>query len=339
MSTEEKIKQAFERQAGRAGDHRAVLAEVRKATAKRRISGWGMGLISIGVAAAVATPIVLSSAGQPYTAPPADPMVTTLPAAPVPEKPAEHAGEGVTVLQYRPTWLPDGAYEVSRMFAGESALMRIWELPGSETANQRTLRLLLSQAAMPTVGKAVDINGIPGMLVTDHQETSVTWMVEPGQRLSVIFPGTDEVADIALRVARSVKPDGDAAFVWPLEFQWLPEHLQPSGFTVHAIDLKYVDVSASAQTIPREAEKGVSVSIFTLRPPGVPGGVPPYRPEGGTPVTVRGKQGVFVSGEVYVEFELGRAMVVSGPLSQQDLVRIADSIKIGPLNYPWIGTR
>ncbi|RSM67800.1 hypothetical protein DMH04_48085 [Kibdelosporangium aridum] len=332
MSTEEMIKQAFERQAGRAGDHRKVLAEVRKATAKRRIGGWGIGLISIGVAAAVATPIVLSSAGQPNTAAPADPSVTTLPAAPVPPKPAEQAGEGVTVLQYQPGWLPDGAYEIGRLSAGDGALSRTWELPGGETNERRTVQLVLSQAPMPAEGRPVDINGIPGKLVTDSESATVAWLAEPGQRLAVTVPGKDNVGDVALRIARSVKPDGDAAFVWPLEFTWLPQNMQPSGFGVLGTGLKYVDVDASAHPLPEtQGENGISVNVFTLRPPTSP-------PEG-TPVTVRGKQGVVRSGMVYVEFELGRALRVSGPLSQEDLVRIADGIRIGPLNYPWIGTR
>lgn len=331
MSTEEKIKQAFERQAGRAGDHRKVLAEVRKATAKRRIGGWGTGLISIGVAAAVATPIILVSTGQPHVAVPADPTVSTLPAAPVPPKPAEHASEGATVLQYQPGWLPEGSYENARAFHGQGMLTRTWVLPDSETTRQRELMLAVDQLSMPAQGRTVDINGIPGMLVTDHQNTVVAWMAEPGQRISLTIMGTDEVTNIALRVARSVKPDGDAAFVWPLEFTWLPQHLQPSGFSVFGTNPEQVDVGATAQTIPPTLQQGVSVNIRSRDPR--------EGPPRGEPVTVRGKQGLFISGELSVELEPGRWLEVRGPLSQQDLVNIADGIRIGPLRYPWIGTR
>lgn len=275
------------------------------------------GLIGVGVAAAVVTPIVLLPGGQPTEA-----------AA------AGHVGEAVAVLRYQPSWLPDGAYESGRSFAGQGSLARTWHLPGGEGGRQRSATLSsVDQAPLPAEGRTVDINGVTGKLVKDHLMTFVAWIPEPGRRLSVSILATGDVTETVLRIARSVKPDGNAEFEWPLSFEWLPQQMRPSGFTISGSNPRDVDVSATADpSPPSEEQEAIWVDIGSLA----------ELPDG-EPVTVRGKQGVFMPGdsssEIDVELEPGRWLRVSGPLSKQDLIRLTDSIKVGPLDYPWLGTR
>ncbi|RSM63840.1 hypothetical protein DMH04_52460 [Kibdelosporangium aridum] len=136
-----------------------------------------------------------------------------------------------------------------------------------------------------------------------------------------------------LRIARSVKTDGNAEFEWPLSFEWLPQRMQPSGFNISGSNPSDVDVSATAEpSTPPQEQEAIWVDIGALDEP----------PEG-EPVTVRGRQGVFIPGdssnEIDVELEPGRWLRVSGPLAKQDLVKVTESIEIGPLNFPWLGTR
>lgn len=330
MSTEEKIKQAFERQAGRAGDHRKVLAEVRRVTSKRRVGGVGISLITIGVAAAVVTPVLLFSGEQPTGTGPANTVETTLPEPAIPRKPAEHAGEGVAVLTYQPSWLPDGAYEFDRESRPDGTLARTWRIPDSPSGEQFLVRIAAdNQPMVPDRAGTVDINGIPGTAEISGQHALVTWMAEPGQRLSIEVNAPSDVRDTALRIARSVKPDGDAAFEQPLSFDWLPQHIQPGGWRVQGSRPNDLDVSADTTGGPRDR---------------VVAAIRADKPNGGTPVTVRGKQGVAVRAAdtslfVCVELEPGRWLQVGGSFPQKDLVKVADTIRIGPLSYPWLGTR
>ncbi|ONI80977.1 hypothetical protein ALI144C_20620 [Actinosynnema sp. ALI-1.44] len=334
MNTEELIKQAFTRQAESAGDHREVLTEVYKATARRRIGGWTIGLISAGVAAVVVAPIVLFSGGRPDGAAPADSTATTLPLPPAPKDSAKHAGEDVIMLRYQPSWLPEGAYESGRSFAGRGSLARTWNLPGGGEGRHKSVTLsLVNQAPLPAEGKTVDINGVTGKVVTDHLTTFVAWMPTPGERLSVSILGTGDVTETVLRIARSVNHDGNAEYEWPLAFDWLPNQAQPSGFNISGSSPNDVDVSVSADfTTQPHGQDAIWADIGPL----------PEPPEGES-VTVRGKQGFFIpgesSGEIDVELEPNRWLRVSGPLSREDLVKVVDSIKIGPLHYPWLGTR
>lgn len=337
MSTEEKIKQAFERQAGRAGDHRRVLAGVRKATSrKRRIGAVGVTVITAGVAAAILLPIVVF----PGREQPTDP--DTVMAEPIHPKPAEHASAGTPVLKYHPGWLPDGAYERDRYSRPDGYLARTWRVSGGSGPDKATVTLALDKTATQshTPGtNTVDVNGTPALLSSPDAAKAdvramVSWPAAPDQLLVVRVDSVPNARQTALMIARSVRADGDAAFERPLSFDWLPPNTRLGNILVSGRSQS--DFTALVET--RDDARPAGQRALTAQVGG-------RRPDGGVAVTVRGGQGRYVPvngdkfGDLYVELTPGRWLVVSGPLSQQDLVRVADGIRIGPLTFPWLGTR
>src|SRR5689334_19840758 len=120
MSTEDMIKEAFQRQAERAPDHMRVLTRVMATPARRRSRAVLYTLIGARVAVAVAVPILLVRApvSPPADSPPTGPT-TPPPSAPVP-------GE---VMSFQPGYLPDGLVESEREILPDGSLRRRWTGP------------------------------------------------------------------------------------------------------------------------------------------------------------------------------------------------------------------
>jgi hypothetical protein len=354
MSTEEMIKQAFDKQAGEAGDHRRVLAEVaRRTSSRRRVGAWGIALLTAGVAAAVVTPVVLFSGGglgQPVQNDPgASAVVPAQPSA------TETVPPGAPVLTYQPSWLPSGATEFHRMSEPDGTLMRTWNLPGTAAPDGGPTVTLTSAKATGLPDRPdypgeiipVDINGVPGQLLghDSNKEKSVgeqafvEWMAAPGERLTVSVDYVANVRDVVVRIARSIRPDGKAAFVQNVRFGWLPVDMTEGAFSIRGTSPSDIFVVADTALAPRaQGQKRVTAQIDKDKPGSA-------TPGDGTPVTVRGKQGVYIAstgpyGEVWVELANGLWLEVSGPAAKADLVKVADTMKINlDVKYPWLGQR
>jgi hypothetical protein len=154
--------------------------------------------------------------------------------------PVLHAGPGggwlEVPLRLRPAWLPRSYGEGQRTVVVDGTqapvLSRGWQ-PG--TANQ-VISLLIGwhpslDPDRPSGRPAtVDVNGVPGRLVQIGDQTPGTYLTwqPPGQPQLMVSVHTDDVADaqqgLALRVARSVRPDPGVTSVGP-RFGWLPPDL------------------------------------------------------------------------------------------------------------------
>jgi hypothetical protein len=139
-------------------------------------------------------------------------------------------------LQFRPAWLPHRFGESARTVVvdGERApvVSRDWQRSTADGG----IGLLVGwhpsldrdRPSGPTT--TVDVNGVPGQLVRvdGHQlGTYLTWQPPGRQQLlvSVLTPdGADAQRDIAVRVARSVRPDPAVTWVGP-RFGWLPPEI------------------------------------------------------------------------------------------------------------------
>ncbi|MFC0527618.1 hypothetical protein [Phytohabitans kaempferiae] len=136
-------------------------------------------------------------------------------------------------LQYRPAWLPQRYGESARTVVvdGERApvISRDWQ-PGPA---EQPISLLVGwhpslDADRPGgTPENVEVNGAPGELVqvdADRFATYVTWRA-PGQPQLMVSVLTDDGADaqrdLAMRVARSVRPDPGRIGVGP-RFGWRP---------------------------------------------------------------------------------------------------------------------
>ncbi|MEJ3748690.1 hypothetical protein WEI85_36115 [Actinomycetes bacterium KLBMP 9797] len=139
-------------------------------------------------------------------------------------------------LQYRPAWLPGRYGESARgvLVDGEQApvISRDWQ-PG---ATEQPISLLVGwhpslDANRPDgTPETVDVNGAPGELIQVDGHllaTYVTWQA-PGQPQLLVSVLTDDRADaqrdLAMRVARSVRPDPGHSWVGP-RFGWRPAEL------------------------------------------------------------------------------------------------------------------
>jgi hypothetical protein len=346
VNSEEMIKHAFEQQAGRAGDHRAVLAEVtRRTSARRRGGALGITLITAGVAAAVVTPVVLFSGGAQPT--------TTDPAASA-QIPATSTAElRTSLLTYQPTWLPDGLVETGRHFTEDMTFSRTWCTPGAPEGGGNTPKIdfaITKQAALPQRDnfpagiENIDINGKPGHILGQNHakpefpQALVEWMVAPGHLATISVDGMQNVDEIALRMARSVQNDAKVPFVRSIAFGWLPSNMTQGMFSVRGTSPSDVWILADTEMDKqsRATQKRVSVQIDRDKPG-----------DNGTPTTVRGKQGIYIPstehpgyGEIWVPLGDDKWLEVSGELSQADLIKVADTLVISDkAEFPWIGRR
>jgi hypothetical protein len=164
-------------------------------------------------------------------------------------------------------------------------------------------------------------------------------MAAPGERLTVSVDFVPKVQEVVLRIARSFRPDGTAAVVRNASFGWLPVDMTEGAFSVRGTTPADYSVVADTALAPRaQGQKRVTAQIDRDKPGSA-------TPGSGTPVTVRGKQGVYIAtsdayGEVWVELTNGLWLEVSGPAAKADLVKVADTMKISlDVKYSWIGQR
>jgi hypothetical protein len=68
----------------------------------------------------------------------------------------------------------------------------------------------------------VDINGVAGRIWSGSTLARVVWPLADGNHLYVDAGRSDNNADTALAVARSVEPDGNSLLEVPLHVRWFP---------------------------------------------------------------------------------------------------------------------
>ncbi|MGN9908626.1 hypothetical protein ACTMTJ_13870 [Phytohabitans sp. LJ34] len=272
-----------------------------------------------------------------------------------PAFPVLHAGPGGgwsrVPLRFRPAWLPHGYGEGQRSVVVDGTqapvLSRTWQ-PG--TPDQLISLLIGSHPSLEAdrpSGRAttIDVGGVPGELVQVGDQppaTHLTWQ-PPGQPRLIVSVLTDDGADaqqdVAVRVARSVRPDPGHTWVGP-RFGWLP----PDFATVPWRLQQGFDDASWAQHVAVDAADGRQL-LITM------GSSASSRLENTfatTPVRIRGLSGWQVpeNRQVFLTFPDGVevfAQLEDGPDREQtmpDLIRILEEFEFGPWpDMSWIGGR
>lgn len=362
--TEDKIREALLAIADRAPHPVRVsagLADRRRAHRQRRalLVAGATGAVAVTAGGAVAltrlaerrpnTGIVPPGGATPSpSASPTSPPPGTLP-TPSPE-PAPRGGNTFVPMKYRPTWLPEGLGELERSVTVSGGdpynQRRMWQA-GASGANAY-LDTASTKPQSLKGWKPVTVQGNRGWTDTDQGPTyrgaSVIWQDDAGVWFSVLLnTGPDDDArEMAMRIAESVVPDGVAGCEVFLSFGWLPDRLrggvQQLGYST--------GVGAWSADFFTGDHDGIEVGVWIGPEVDL---VAPSQP-----VTVRGRRGKKASftyagggkndgGKVFVDLGpvgLSLSSFSKSPVSLDDLVRIADDMRIGPDPYlGWSGQR
>ncbi|MET0135926.1 MAG: hypothetical protein ABW215_20285 [Kibdelosporangium sp.] len=304
--TEKMLKDAFERQAERTLDTSRLLASVRAGTrARTRPRPAWYALITAGVAAAVAAPVVLFGSQVPSNTVAVDPTPTT------------SVSSGPPV--YGPTWLPDRMAEWSRNWYPDGVVARQWRTPQRPGERVSSITLVVSDnrsTPPPQHMETVDVGGRPGLF----SHGWVEWQAGDGKWL--IVRAEDWADEDVMRIAASVRLGNDALLTRPIEFGWTPPGLElKSTFMKPEGDSWSAAVSATAGGKSGGAQLDAEIL--------------PSWPHPGTPVTVRGRQGQYRAvdqnaGEVWTSLDDGRILKVTGWFGAAELVRVADAVTVVP---------
>lgn len=228
-------------------------------------------------------------------------------------------------LEHTPHWLPDGYVETFRSVGDDTT--RVW-VPASAAEVDPTLQTghprvtLTSLKKLPDLGgwAETSVRGLKAWTRTVQGQsagptTELVW--EAQDVLSVSVRGEASGQEIAMRVADSVRSDSKISFLTPFSLDG-----RPAG-----------DVWGSAPsrwTAQWRSEKFV-VTLSTSAP----------AQTNGTPVTVRGKQGVIVETGALVVQDAGLWLTVSGhDQGADELVGVADRVSMQHMDHPdteWIG--
>lgn len=204
--TEHLIRAALAKQAERAPHS----GRIRHALDKpRRRRPWLLVIVGALVAAvAVAIPVAVSG-NDPQ--PPA-----TIPPAPLPSDAVR--------MKYKSTYLPEGVTEGRRTSADDGSLQsRHWsdgKLADFSVSNATGDQLNRFRGC--TTGTVINVNGHSAQIV---QGTGGAWEVSWMATQDTCVMVGAQTEELALQVARSVRPDGEAILRPPLRFGWLPPDL------------------------------------------------------------------------------------------------------------------
>lgn len=386
MSTrteEEMIRQALQRQADRALPVDRIKAALPTSTARRTRrsrfrAGAGLAAATVAVGAAVAVPVLglapdsrPPTAGRQQAVPPPQ-----APAAPGQAAPGQ-APSAPLPLRFRPTWLPSGFTERSRIvMAGEApTVVQAWKKsPPTAPMSIGGARLELTVQPAPDdanpvgdVGTEVDVNGRTGRLVGELDgdgKSYLVWMPDNATVLSVQHIGAGVSQAELLRFARSVRPS-PAVQEAPLRAGWLPAEmrLSPSveimgNWRTSWLATMYVEQPSLAPAPePSTAEDKSKLERRRGRDPlrvVLTIGTQTEAPAGGERIKVGGRPARFVSRTVPVKetfeqfsvvVELGdrrllTATTSDASTSRADLLRIAEHVEVGDgPDLSWIGSR
>ncbi|WP_433830054.1 hypothetical protein ACQP2E_09835 [Actinoplanes sp. CA-015351] len=131
---------------------------------------------------------------------------------------------GATVrLKYRPSWLPKGFVEVSRI-AGSISQTRSFQRGGSESLELIHLFLSSFGKNPSPSGKRTTLGGRTAWLARNpDDQTQVTLDVGDGLKLGIAVVDADDRAEIARHVAAKIVEDGSTMAEISLAFGWFPE--------------------------------------------------------------------------------------------------------------------
>ncbi|WP_433179419.1 hypothetical protein [Actinoallomurus sp. CA-150999] len=339
MTTDEVIRQAFERQAENAPAADRVLADLRVRMGRarrRRVATQGVMAVVLS-GAAIAAAVVWVPSGGPES------IGHRVQAGPRPAP---------VRLLYRPGWLPQGFTEVARQVGqgrSDSIQIRTWAdrsvtersvdnalvprvdvgvEPPTQGGREDPLTSLRRQQGSTTV----DVNGHEARRWQDGQgRCMIAWRPTAQAVLSVTMNGFIDPCTDALHVARSVGPDGRATVVPPLRATWLP-----TGFATDHVVVSRTDSGCRAELVATSALRSIGAEVGEGR---LPAQGTPLR-IGGRPARSYPVNAVSTTGEpdggtaVAVDLGDGRLLTVrdyeGGPaLSRRTLGEVAAGVDVG----------
>lgn len=339
---EETLRAALQRQADRAPDPDGVIAgletRARAVRQRRRLLTAAGG---IAVAAAIAGPVMAVRPWVRRDGQVVDPDATQ---TPLPD-----------ALPYQATWLPDGASEHRRVLTmvGEDAgkMQREWRavVNGKEQKISLVAEIYRPVDRLGPGWTPVDVNGVGGHLHAEKTAAVVRWRASKTITLTVNFflarydalPGNrDMYRELALRVARSVRPDGRTRLVTPVRFGWLPPGYEGRDLMMGGESKEAWETSVTAGG-ERSASAFVRAQLARTRV---------QRPTAAVPVTVRGLPGWYhayrtagdpdgVPRSSLLEAEFGEGLVLRlvtdpgglsapAPLTPEALIKVGDDLVI-----------
>lgn len=227
--TQTLITEALHRQADRAPDPSTVLFRLERT----QPAGNARRHVLVGAAAAVVLLLVAVAfvatgrqsgpvqAGSAKTGPAQTAAIT-------PAKP-------VNGMRYQPHWLPAHTVELVRSAVGQSTT-RTWidgMIDGEGNAvGSPGVSVSVRPGHLPVGGTPVNIGDKPAKETTSDLDVKVTWESEPGVLVTVAASLWPDKAQIAERVANSVRPDDTARFEPQLRFGKLPAGWTDAGAKV-----------------------------------------------------------------------------------------------------------
>ncbi|GHH60881.1 hypothetical protein [Lentzea cavernae] len=220
-------------------------------------------------------------------------------------------------LKYAPHWLPEGYGEVYRgLLDGERAYVPAGAQGYPFTNGGPLTRIFKSKAKPDTTGwDEVSVRGLKAWIHTQQGQSpgltaELVW--EAQDWLHVTVRGTDDVRQTATRVAESVRADAKVA------------HTPP--FTLNGQEATEVWGSSPGDWGAQFKKDPLVVQVST-RSPGITG----------TPVTVRGTQGIQADGAVAV-LDGSVWVTVQGAASVEELVKTANDVQLASTpDTSWIG--
>ncbi|MEU3649686.1 hypothetical protein AB0E59_40385 [Lentzea sp. NPDC034063] len=227
-------------------------------------------------------------------------------------------GGATGALKYSPHWLPEGYGEVYRgVLNGERAYVPAGAQGYPFTDGGPLTRLFKSKSQPDTSGwEQTTVRGLKAWIHTKQGQSAgltaeLVWQAQDW--LSVTVRGTDDVKQTALRVAESVRADSKVT------------HQAP--FTSKGQEATEVWGSSPGDWGAQLMADPLVVQV-TTRSPGL---------TGGSPIAVRGKQGVLVDGVVAV-LDGPVWVTVRGGASTDDLVKTANEVQLASSpDMGWIG--
>jgi hypothetical protein len=342
--TDDSIRDALEHLAQHAPDPDRVLLGLAgrdRARRQRRALTIAGGAVAAGVA--VGGPLVLLRDRHP-----AGPAGVAGPSArPSPSSSPSIVNDRIP-MRYRPTWLPDGMREISRIagpFSPDSdprQQIRTWRVG---TGGQSVQLQVGGADSVDTAGlRHTTVRGAAGWVDqrSGRPSVGVIWQPQPGVWLQVVVEGVAPGSTtVPLRVANSVTPDGSSMLEVPVAFGWLPDGITRAAqrtvaSTAHGWESL---VAADDGKGPVGAPVGVSATLGTAADVLVLNQKPGSTQSPGS-TTARGVAATFVSPHILmVALPDGLGLRVAGEASQADLVRVADALRIGPVpDLSWLAT-
>ncbi|MCU1683704.1 MAG: hypothetical protein JWQ81_4443 [Amycolatopsis sp.] len=321
--TEALLRDGLNRLAARARDGNEVRNALAKTeSARRRPVALMLAVAAVVMVVAVGVPTIVQHLAS-------DTMSAAMPA------------NGLA-LQFRPSWLPDGFTEQYREVSpGSRTQFRRWR-QGQVGSAEIALSTFSAQdpewsgtaLRMATLPDQIVVGGRVGM-VSDETATSamLTWMPNSSQVLQLKVANVPTARDAGQHIAESVRP-GVTPLRCELAFGPLPPGLIPMSSLAEGLSSTDGDSGVKAATTARPTVPALRADISSRAP----------ALQNATDVVVRRRKGLFLpptgpdGSRVAVQLANGRWLVVSGTLTQAELVTVANAVTIDPSpDYSWIG--